>query len=249
MFDDLGDRIKAFESPWRSQLPPRMPVIIRVDGKAFHSYTRGLNKPFDEGFMSAMDMVAVELCREIQGAKVAYIQSDEISLFVHTYRNLESQAWMDNNVQKIASITASIAAAEMTLYSEGLFGEQRRARFDSRCFVVPESDVTNYFLWRQNDATRNSIQMLARSLASHRECHQKNQSELQELCFQRGKNWNDMPVRLKRGRCVIRASHFRGGATRHEWVVDNEIPIFRDEGRLYIERFLACNDERAEAAE
>jgi tRNA(His) guanylyltransferase len=248
VFDSLGNRMKSFEAPWRSQLPPRMPVIIRVDGKAFHSYTRGLSRPFCEDFCAAMDCVAVALCEEIQGAKIAYVQSDEISVLVHTYRTFESQAWFDNDVQKMASVSAAVASARMTGISPSVFGEVREARFDSRCFVLPESEVANAFLWRQNDASRNSIQMLARSLASHKECDGLGQAELQELCFQRGNNWNDLPARYRRGRCVVRQTHELDGVIRHEWVVDNEIPIWKGDGRQYIERLLVCDDEKAGAA-
>src|SRR5690606_28151994 len=110
----------------------------------------------------------------------------------------ETQPWVNNRIQKIVSLSASVAASTMTILSE------KTAEFDARAFVLPESEVANYFLWRQQDATRNSIQMLARSLYSHKECDRKNTSQLQEMCFQKGKNWNDLPTSLKRGRCAVR---------------------------------------------
>ncbi len=245
MFDSLGDRMKRYEAPWVATLPPRMPVVVRVDGKAFHSYTRSLHRPFDDRFASAMDFVALDLCQEIQGATLAYVQSDEISVLVHTYRTFESQAWFGNEIQKIASVSAAVASARMTAESSGLFGETRLAHFDARCFVLPESEVTNYFLWRQNDAARNSIQMLARSLASHRECDGLGQSELQELSFQRGVNWNDLPTWQRRGRCAVRVAFERDGITRHGWEIDREIPIWKAEGREYIEKLLATEENKA----
>lgn len=232
MFDSLGDRMKGYERAARSVLPQRMPVIIRVDGKAFHTWTRKLQRPFDTGFMVDMDTVAVRLCEDIQGARLAYIQSDEISLLLHNYTRLETQPWFENGTQKMVSVAASIAAATMTYIAK------RPAHFDARTFVLPEAEVTNYFLWRQNDATRNSIQMLARSLYSHRECHKKNQAELQEMCFQKGQNWNDLATWLRRGRCVIR-DPIEG------WVRDLEIPIWKGPGREYIERLLSTEDEVA----
>jgi tRNA(His) 5'-end guanylyltransferase len=221
--------MKRFERAHDVVLPPRMPVIIRVDGRAFHTWTRGCDKPFDSGLMTAMDTVAMGLCREIDGAQFAYVQSDEISVLLHNYKRHSSQPWVENRLQKLCSLAASIAAATLT----HLAG--RPAHFDARAFVLPESEVANYFLWRQQDATRNSIQMLARSLYSHRECDQKNQAELQEMCFQKGHNWNDLPNCQKRGRCVYREDG--------RWVCDLGVPIFKDAGRAYIETHLALEPE------
>jgi tRNA(His) guanylyltransferase len=242
MADPIGDRMKAYEKAARATLPRRMPVIVRVDGKAFHTYTRGCARPFDEALMGAMDAVGVALCEEMQGAALAFVQSDEISVLLHNYRRLDTDAWFDNQVQKIASVSASIAAATMTCMSPSIFGATRPAHFDARVFVLPEAEVCNYFLWRQQDATRNSIQTLAQSLYSQRELHGKNSSVLQEMIFQNGINWNDLPVRQKRGRCVVRNVFDVDGVVRHQWVVDDGVPIFSRD-RAYIERYLATEDE------
>ena len=186
--DSLGDRMKRFECAARTTLPPRMPVILRVDGRAFHTYTRGCQRPFDEPLMRAVDAVAMALCEDIQGAQIAYVQSDEISLLVHGYKRFASAAWFDNQIQKIVSVAAAIAASVMTERSVGVFGEVRPAAFDARAFVLPEREVANYFVWRQQDATRNSVQMLARALASHGECLRKNQAALHDLIHERGRN-------------------------------------------------------------
>lgn len=248
MADPIGDRMKAYEKAARTTLPRRMPVIVRVDGKAFHTYTRGCARPFDGSLMTAMDVVAASLCEEMQGATLAFVQSDEVSVLLHNYRRLDTDAWFDNQVQKIASVSASIAAATMTFMSQSIFGETRRAHFDARAFVLPEAEVCNYFLWRQQDATRNSIQMVAQSLYSQRELHCKNTSVLQEMIFQKGINWNDLPVRQKRGRCVVRNVSDVDGVVRHQWVVDDGVPIFSRD-RAYIERHLATEDEAAQKTE
>lgn len=233
-FDSLGDRMKRYESASRTVLPPRMPTIIRVDGKAFHTWTRGMQRPFDERLIGWMNDVALTLCHEIQGAQLAYIQSDEISILLHDYKRFESQAWFDKQVQKMVSVAAAIAASRMTyLATESKW--RREAYFDARAWVLPETEVTNYFLWRQNDAVRNSIQMLARSLYSHAECENKCQAELLEMCWQKGQNWNDLKTHLKRGRCTVRCDDWY-------WRIDNEIPIWKAEGREYIERLLATED-------
>lgn len=244
IFDSLGDRMKAYERAFDAAMPLRMPVVVRVDGRAFHTYTRGLARPFDERLMLAMDGVALALCRQIQGARLAYVQSDEVSVLVNNYESLESQAWFANRVQKTVSIAASIAASEMTARSVDVFGSVQPAQFDARVFVLPEAEFVNYFFWRQQDWTRNSIQMLARSLYSHRECHEKDQSELQEMCFQKGRNWNDLPTRLRRGRCAGRRHDLEHGP----WMIDDEIPIWKGEGRAYVERAFFSPPETAMVA-
>lgn len=248
---DLGDRMKSYEKACATVLTPRTPVIIRVDGKAFHTYARGCHKPFDNGLIAAMDHVALALCAEIDGAKLAYVQSDEISVLVHTYRTFEQVPWFANEVQKLVSITAGIASGVMTLVSPGVFhGETRRACFDSRAFVMPESDVNNYFVWRQRDWTRNSVQMLARSLYSHKECWGKSNAELQEMCFTKGCNWNDLATYLKRGRCVVKVPRVlpahgdRPEVVRGAWEVDREIPVFSQD-HTYVERLLVSEGMEA----
>jgi tRNA(His) 5'-end guanylyltransferase len=209
-----------------------MPVIIRVDGKAFHTYTRECARPFDSNLADVMIYTARKMCDEIQGACLAYTQSDEISFLLHNYRKLTSQPWFDNQVQKMCSVAAGMASAYFTAESYQIWDPEkiRPAVFDARVFVLPEAEVCNYFLWRQQDATRNSIQMLARSLYSHKECHEKNGSELQEMCFQKGQNWNDLHVRWKRGVCVKQQK------------VDLEIPVFSQD-RNYIEELLKVEEE------
>jgi len=164
MTDSLGDRMKGYEKDFRTKLPDRFPVIMRVDGRAFHTWTRGCEKPFDETLIGAMNDCAISLCKEIQGAQVAYVQSDEISILIHGYKRFNSETWFGNQVQKMCSVAAGITSVAMSFESMKMFGRYKVAHFDARVFIVPESDVVNYFLWRQNDWTRNSVQMLARSL-------------------------------------------------------------------------------------
>lgn len=226
----LGDRMKSnYEAPCLQFLPRRLPILLRVDGKAFHTFTRGMDKPFDMRLIGAMNDVAIALCEEVQGAQFAYVQSDEITLLLHNYKRLNTQSWFHGNVQKMTSVAASIAGAVMSLE----YG--RRAFFDARVFVLPEAEVCNAILWRQQDATRNSIQMLARSRYSHKQCDEKSCAELQEMCWQAGDNWNNLPTHLKRGRFVLR------GADGH-WFVDNEPPILT-ENRGYVERHLETEQE------
>ena len=238
-----------YERRSRSYLTRRTPIIMRLDGKAFHTYTRGLEKPFDEGLIKDMVDTTKFLCENIQGAKMGYCQSDEISLFITDYDDFSTQAWFGYEVQKMTSISASLASAkfnQLRLYRDTLgkeihimdkdvveyttkhmttavsIGVQNLAFFDSRVFSIPKEEVVNYFLARQKDAVKNSISMMAQSLYSHNELERKNQSDLQEMIFQKGRNWNDLNYRKKRGCTVIKVEkEFTDGEgnpfTRGKW--------------------------------
>ena len=259
----LGDRMKIYyENCSKIVLPRRMPLIIRLDGKAFHTLTRGCEKPFDMNIIKLMDQTTKYLCKNIQGAVLAYVQSDEISILVHNYKRLTSSAWFDNELEKIVSITAGMASAYFTMmYNESVIAYRNHRDilkpciFDSRVFVLPEAEVCNYFVWRQQDWERNSIQMLAQSLYSHKELQNKNCPNLQEMCFQKGKNWNDLSVSLKRGRCCIQEQKIIRDNPEDmiphrniedmfykEWVIDENIPIFCED-RNYINDLLKIEEE------
>jgi tRNA(His) 5'-end guanylyltransferase len=170
-----------------------------------------------------MDITAQALVQRVQNVRCAYVQSDEISLLLIDYNTLNTQQWFEGNIQKMVSISAAIASTTFTkAWSvEGLF--------DSRVFILPPAEVTNYFLWRQLDATRNSINMVAQSLYSHKELQHVNIKEAQELIFQRGINWNDYESYWKRGRVVTKEG------------VDRNIPIFTED-RNYIEKFMEIEE-------
>lgn len=247
MGDSLGDRMKGYENVSRYSLVRRMPAIIRVDGKAFHTLTRGMARPFCESFVECMQETAREMCEQIQGAQVAYVQSDEISLLLVDYRALDSQPWLDAGVQKMASISASIATMAFNLAYVARFTGKPRALFDSRVFNLPREEVTNYFIWRQQDATRNSIEATGQAHFSHKQLHGVNCDQIQEKLFQeKGINWNDTPTHLKRGACVTRRT-FDGpeNSIRHRWEVDREIPVFTRD-RDYIGKYLYPDEAKAE---
>lgn len=260
--DSLGNRIKKYEDAYRHVLPIRLPIIMRFDGRTFHSYTKDCKKPVDQGLVDCMNETAKYLCENIQGCQIGYIQSDEISLLINNYKTLDTQPWFENNIQKMVSISAAMASVIFTknsykiwgehLYAEGQENETREpiikpAFFDARIFVLPKEEVNNALLWRQQDCTRNSVQMLARSLFSHKQCNNKNNSELQQMIFEKGINWNDCPTFQKRGRCIIKQKVIKTGfnfktlessfVERSEWTIDNEIPIFSQD-KNYIEQYL-----------
>lgn len=255
MSDSLGDRMKGYEAASRTVLPARMPVIVRVDGRAFHTYASGAEKPFDRGMMKAMNEVALTLCREMSNAVFAYVQSDEISVLMVDYKEENTQAWFGGVIAKMVSVAASLAAVRMTLASTAwhpkcldsmmAYGPQP-CTFDARAFVLPKEDVCNYFIWRQQDWVRNSLQMLSRSLYSHKELDGKNQSDMHEMCFQKGVNWAALDTDLRRGRGIVRrpkkflipAGPKAGEMIdRMEWTVDTELPQFTAD-RQYIEGLL-----------
>jgi len=217
--DSLGDRMKhQYEGRTRFLLPRRTYTAIRCDGKAFHSYTRQCDKPFDRTLSQAMADATMALCAQAQGAAFGYVQSDEISVLLTDFSDIHTEAWFDGNVQKIASVSASIVTAAFNRAVASTFAGQ--AMFDARVFTISDRvEVENYFIWRQQDATRNSIQSLAQSQFSHKELQGVSNEQAQELLMaKRGINWNDLPVIQKRGSCVVKAE--RG------WLHDLDIPVF-----------------------
>ena len=225
MKDDLGDRIKSFyEDRNKTYLLRRTPVIIRIDGRAFHSFCKRFEKPYDGFLNQSLNNVMLYLCKNIQGVKMAERHSDEISLLLIDYDDINTDSFFDYNVQKICSISASMATSEFcrqlakNSYKSygGDYGDDWARRevidwdenwpcFDSRCFNIPEKEIANYFFWRHLDAKRNSINMLAQSLFSHNELQDKTCNEMQEMLFQRkGINWGKLEGGRKAGFIAIK---------------------------------------------
>ena len=223
--DSLGNRMKSnYENVTKYKLPKRTYTIIRIDGKAFHTYTKGMTRPFDLEFINDMDETAKYLCENVQGAKLAFVQSDEISLVLTDFDKINTDTYYDGTVQKIASIAASMTTAKFNqLRFMKCFKEEpdipelqtslvqqtylpKLAMFDSRVFTIPtKTEVINYIIWRQQDTTRNSIQSVAQSLYSHKELHGKGSLELQDMIFDKGINWDNYDSKLKRGRLIIKS--------------------------------------------
>lgn len=250
--DSLGNRMKQYEAVFNTKLPRRLPMVIRIDGKAFHSMVKRWHceKPFDNLLIRAMQSTMRHLCENIQGAVFGYTQSDEISIVVRDDQNLTSEAFLDKRIQKICSVTASMATVyfnhEMyhTIIHESSLSEpllKNFAFFDSRCFILPEHEVINYLIWRQQDASRNSIQMLAQSMFSHKELQNKNSNQLQEMCWQKGTNWNNIETCRKRGTCIYKVpttiSTDNGEIVRNKWQLNEEFPIFT-EAREFLDQIL-----------
>ena len=223
MKNDIGKRMKEFyEVRTRTYLPRRTNTIIRIDGKSFHTYTKGLGRPFDKSLIEDMVETTKFLCKEIQGAKLGFCQSDEISILLTDYDKIGTHAWFDGQVQKIVSVAASLAAAkfnqlryirmqeisksEESDFETFVYDSLRSmplAVFDARVFSIPQMhEVVNYFIWRQEDATRNSISMVAQANFSHNQLHKKTTSNMQDMLMEKGINWNDYSSSEKRGSLI-----------------------------------------------
>lgn len=209
MKDALGDRMKKqYENRTKYFLPRRTYTIIRLDGKAFHTFTKGFKRPYDLDLMWCMDQTTQKLCENIQGVKLGYTQSDEISLLLTDFETPYTQAFFDGSIQKIASIAASMATAFFNQAMADKKLTDKLAFFDARVFTIPDPiEVENYFIWRQQDCVRNSISMTAQSLYSHKELNGKNTSKMQDMCMEKGVNWNNQPDGFKRGRMVMKESY------------------------------------------
>lgn len=268
--DKIGARMKAFyEQIAKTKLMRRNPVIIRIDGKAFHTFTKHLQKPFDTVLIMSMQDTMRYLCENIQGCVLGYTQSDEISLVLIDYKRLTSEAWFDYEVQKMCSVAASMATyafnrafqkyardwedrydriphptKEQNDYLMSLHSAMDRgAMFDARCFSIPKEEVTNMIYWRQIDAMKNSVQMLARVHFPHRRLMNKNCDEMKEMLKRKGVHWEALPVFQQRGSCCIKTFFTRDGARRSMWIVDNSIPVFKDADRRYIDNLIKVGEE------
>lgn len=264
--DNLGDRMKSYENITRTYLPSRMPIIIRIDGKAFHTFTKGFKKPFDDILTRAMKETAAVLCRDIESVKVAYTQSDEISLLITNNDTWETQPWFGNNLQKMASVAASVATLafnrafwhELNMLNNDYLNTEdnehlkaycraveKGATFDARVFVLPADEVCNYFIWRQQDAIRNSIQSMGQAHFSHKELMNKSCENIKQMLVEKNIKWESLPISYQRGVCVVKKptkvktqinmkalTHME--MTRNRWTVDNNIPLFWED-RKYID--------------
>lgn len=199
---DLSDRMKLYEDIGAGQmLIPNLPVMVRIDGKTFHTWTRGLDRPYDNRVQSLFDEVTKYLI-DASDAVIGYTQSDEITLVLWNYAKPESQILFNGRAAKLTSVLASMATAKFNaLVPEYLpHKADKLAYFDCRVWNVPsEEEAVNCILWREQDATRNSIQSAAYALYSQKQLHQKDVNEMQEMIWQKGINWNDYPARFKRG--------------------------------------------------
>jgi tRNA(His) 5'-end guanylyltransferase len=206
--DPMGDRMKEMERVEAGRrFLPGLPIVARLDGKCFSGYTRGMQRPFDERLTRTMREVTRYLV-EKTNARIGYTQSDEITL-VYCSDDPKSQVFYDGKIQKMVSVLASMATARFAIEVEAAFGrEMPMALFDCRVFAVPShEEATNQVLWRELDASKNSVSMLARHHFSHKSLQSLTAKQMQEKLFsEAGVNWNDQPDFFKRGTFLQRRS-------------------------------------------
>ena len=283
--DDLGNRMKSYyETVPKTKLMRKCPVIVRIDGKAFHTFTRNFQKPFDDILIQTMQETTKQLCADIMGCVLGYTQSDEISLLLIDYDTIEKQAYFDYEIQKMCSVISSSATLAFNKYftkfaTEFLYHHteetnagnslhkykmalqhamNKGATFDCRVFNIPKEEVTNYFLWRQLDAMRNSVQMVARANFTTKELHKKNTEEIKKMLLdEKSVNWNNINPVYQKGSCVKKCLYitdnegklikfpdnvaekslvlYNDCKLKRKWEINQNIPIFKNEGRNYIE--------------
>lgn len=201
MKDNLSDRMKLYEGiETTRRFLPLLPIMVRLDGKNFHSFTKGLNRPFDDRLSSLMKEITKQLV-VFSSAKIGYTQSDEVSLVLYS-DNIESQVFFDGSIFKIISVLASFASAIFNKLLPEYIPEKadKTVLFDCRAWNVPtQQEAANCLIWRELDATKNSISMASQTYYSHKQLDGKNSNEQQEMLFAVGINWNDYPSFFKRG--------------------------------------------------
>lgn len=225
--DCIGDRMKAYEKTDRIKFKPKTPILVRVDGKAFHTYTKGAEKPFDDDLIEAMNQTAMYLLHNVDGAYLAYVQSDEISLLLLDDIKDSTQQWFGGNKSKIESITASYATGSLNRTNfatlkefDSVIKNERNgintmflsiANFDSCSWQMPKEDVANYFYWRFLDAKRNAISMIASSLFSHKQLQGKSTQDRRDMIAEAGVNISDFTDGKLYGRLYSKNHKYESG--------------------------------------
>lgn len=231
--DSLGDRMKSYES--KQTLDPTTPVIIRVDGRAFHTFTRGFKKPYDRGLASAMQDSLYHLCKAADNCVFGYTQSDEISICL--VPRPPSQPWFGNSIQKLTSISASLVTAVFNSVVPLLGASRPPAMFDARAFNIPADDIVNYFIWRQLDTRRNAVSAAARAEFSHKQLQGKSCGEMLEMLRESPRPFDSYCNSFRRGVACIRDSKSQTYPDRRYWRTDDNTPDFILD-RLYISKWL-----------
>jgi tRNA(His) 5'-end guanylyltransferase len=241
--DPIGQRMKAYERTSNHVLTNRLPVIVRLDGKAFHTFTKkiGCVKPFDMGFVDAMQTTALHLCENVGNCRMAFTQSDEISLLLIPYENHETQPYFGNKLQKIVSITASIASVVFNKEIDPFNKKNLFPVFDSRAFVMPPDDVENYFYWRGLDCRRNAINGVGQFLFGKKQLHKKSRRDILEMIADEGINFEERyPAAGINGSTILRLPE----GEKHIWKLDPRIDFGSEEGRKIIRDYVSPQGEK-----
>lgn len=272
---ELSNRMKNYyEQVSKTKLMRKCPVAIRIDGCHYRTFTKNLNKPFDDIIIKTMQSTMKYLCANIQGCILGYTQSDEITLILTDYKNIDSDAWFDYEVEKLCSVSASMTTLafnqffkeNVSLYKfkayDGISkykdditekyiknldkAVENGAIFDARCFNIPKEEVTNLLYWRQKDAIRNSIQMVGQAHFSQKELNHKSLEDITYMLCDKNIVWDVFPKAKRFGSCCIKKEIVIENNNpnepniykRNKWIIDDNIPLFRDENRNYIEKLI-----------
>lgn len=223
----LDQLMKSYEHAYRRKVSPTDYILLRLDGKAFHTFTRGLERPYDRDLIRAMQETTVELCQGIQGVRFAYTQSDEISLLITPWDSLDADiSKLDpafGGVEaKLISISASIATAAFNkawAKSQGSDGV-KTAHFDSRLWTFSGTEegeklVRQYFDWRRLDCTRNSVSMAAQAQFSHKDLMGVGVSQMKVKLKETGKPWEEEPLDFRYGSLVTKQTYLQDVTYTH----------------------------------
>lgn len=253
----LNEELQEYESKSKIHLTKKVPVFIRVDGKAFKTFTKGFKKPYDELLSKTMMQTMQAMCEEIQGCVFGYTASDEITIILTDYHKWNSEPWLNYDAQKMSSEAASIATEAFNRF----FNENRKvlrspknadeisiyeayeractigARFEARCFNVPEDRVCEMIFWRQNNHRRNVIQSIGRLYFSRKELLGKCNDEVLDMLYEKEHIvWNNLPVVYRIGACCTKGkSPFVG---KKSWSVDKHMPMICDENKAYLQEIM-----------
>lgn len=239
----IAERMKEYESVTNDSLMKRTPVIIRLDGVAFHTFTKGFKKPFDDIISNMMQYVCIKLKEKVNNVVLMYSQSDEISILLNDWEDVNKDCWFGNRIQKLCSVTASYATMYANQYLLETLSQSKnteeasllvtkvgKVAFDCRVFNLPTNDVTNYFIWRQKDAIRNSKSALGQAYFTHKELKGVKADEVVQMVKDKTDiDWNTLPLYQKYGFCLYK--------TEDKLSIDTEIPLFVED-REYVEKYL-----------
>lgn len=217
MKDDFGDRMKAYEAIEDRTLDAEKPIYVRIDGRSFSRFTRGMGRPFDTRMSAAMISTTKRLVDNLH-PRIGYTQSDEISLV--WLAEGESQPLFGGRIMKLASICAGLATAAFNraLMEHDLADyADRLPHFDARVVQLPDrTEAANMFLWRERDATRNAISMTAQINFSHRQLQGRSTREMRAMLCEAGVNFDALPHLFRHGTFVRRETIERP-FTHAEW--------------------------------
>lgn len=254
MFTDFDKRMKEIEHRVRIVLPPVNYYIIRLDGRAFHTFTKPFKRghssdPFSYDLHDAFVYACEKLADEIDGCLAIYTQSDEVSILLKGKQHETMTPWFGGNIMKLTSITSSI----FSCYFNDKIESDKFAFFDSRAFHIEDNEVNNYFIWRQQDAIRNSVSMYAQRNFSHKELQGIDVKGQKEMLKNKGLDWDELDEWKKKGTLFLKKNYkkyvswidklgkqqVRHGVVRSKWseveppmFVDNNILDIVDENKI-----------------